>query len=154
MKKLIWITTLLLIVLCAFTSCTQEQSQEPDVHMTEYYATGRQKLIDWNLITLPQLENLDYSDGMEGISWWTKTADICFDFDIGVTEDAYNAIKACIEALCGTTQTEGNPRTDYDPENPERIVQIDNWWAYNGKRYNLCFNIENKGLYLNIIQSD
>ena len=112
-------------------------TEGPAVKMTEYYATGRQQLIDWNLITLPQLEDLDYSDGMEGISWWTQTADLCFDFDIGVTEDAYNAIKACIEALCGTTQTEGNPRIDYDNENPEQIVQIDNWWAYDGKRYNL-----------------
>ena len=126
---------------------------EKQTNMTDYYATGRLKLIDWNLLTLPQLEDLDYSDGMEGISWWTQSADLCFDFDIGVTEDAYNAIKACIEALCGTTQTEGNPRIDYDENDPSVIVQIDNWWAYNGKRYNLCFNIENEGLYLNIIQS-
>ena len=116
-------------------------------------ATGRQKLIEWNLLTLPELEDLDYSLGMEGISWWTSSSDLCFDFDIGVTEDAYNAIKGCIEALCGTTQTTGNPRIDYDEKDPSVIVQIDNWWAYDGKAYNLCFNIENEGLYLNIIQS-
>ena len=131
-------------------------TEGPTVQMTDYYATGRQKLIDWNLITLPEIEGLGSEDFTidEGIGWWTSDADICFDFDSGVTEDAYNAIKACIEALCGTTQTEGNPRIDYDNENPEQIVQIDNWWAYNGKRYNLCFNIENEGLYLNIIQSN
>ena len=127
---------------------------EKQTTMTDYYSTGRQKLIEWNLLTLPELEDLDYSLGMEeGISWWTSSSDICFDFDIGVTEDAYNAIKGCIEALCGTTQTTGNPRIDYDEEDPSVIVQIDNWWAYDGKAYNLCFNIENEGLYLNIIQS-
>ena len=122
----------------------------------DYYATGRQKLIDWDLITLPEIEGLGSEDFTieEGIGWWTSDADICFDFDSGVTEDAYNAIKACIEELCGTTQTEGKPRIDYDDENPGQIVQIDNWWAYNGKRYNLCFNIANEGLYFNIIQSN
>ena len=126
------------------------------VQMTDYYATGRQKLIDWNLITLPEIEGLGSEDFTieEGIGWWTSDADICFDFDSGVTEDAYNAIKAAIEELCGTTQTEGNPRIDYDDENPGQIVQIDNWWAYNGKRYNLYLNIANEGLYFNIIQSN
>lgn len=127
---------------------------EKQTNMTNYYATGRQKLIDWNLITLPQLEDLDYSLGVEELDVWTSTSSLCFDFDIGVTEDAYNAIKACIESLCGTTQTEGNPRTDYDENDPSIIVQIDNWWSYNGKSFNLCFNIENEGLYLNIIQSN
>lgn len=126
---------------------------EKQTTMTDYYSTGRQKLIEWNLLTLPELEDLDYSLGMEGINWWTSTSDLCFDFDIGVTEDAYNAIKGCIEALCGTTQTTGNPRIDYDEKDPSVIVQIDNWWTYDGKAYNLCFNIENEGLYLNIIQS-
>ena len=125
---------------------------EKQKNMTDYYATGRQKLIDWNLITLPQLEDLDYSLGVEELDVWTSTSSLCFDFDIGVTEDAYNSLKQCIEALCGTTQTEGNPRTDYDENDPSIIVQIDNWWSYNGKSFNLCFNIENEGLYLNIVQ--
>ncbi len=162
MRRTVYI--LLAILLCAalIVSCDADKAGDstpqpgPSANMTDYYATGRQKLIDWNLITLPEIEGLGSEDFTieEGIGWWTSDADICFDFDSGVTEDAYNAIKACIESLCGTTQTDGNPKIDYDIGNPEQIVQIDNWWAYDGKRYNLCFNIENEGLYFNIIQSN
>ena len=69
MKKLIWITTLLLIALCAFTSCTQEPS-EPADNMTDSYRNARLRVHDSSNIWLPQLEgveiaNIEVTDGQK-----------------------------------------------------------------------------------------
>ena len=114
-----------------------------------YYATGRQELIDKGIITLPDVDGLSYSYGYEEISWWIGLSDeefaevdVCFDFDIGVTEEVYQAFYDCIVSLCGNEQiggyptyadSFGNPCSADDPD----LAFIDNKWLYNEKTYNL-----------------
>ena len=63
MKKLIWITTILLIALCAFVSCAQEpSSSEPADNMTDSYRNARQRVHDSSNIWLPQLEGVEIAN--------------------------------------------------------------------------------------------
>ncbi len=63
MKKLIWITTILLIALCAFMSCAQEPSDsEPADNMTDSYRNARQRVHDSSNIWLPKLEGVEIAN--------------------------------------------------------------------------------------------
>ena len=71
MKKLIWITILLLIALCVFTSCEQEPAQD-QVEMTKSYADARAEFKIVTGIELPAIDNLEvdreypYKEGDKG----------------------------------------------------------------------------------------
>ncbi|MBO4388131.1 MAG: hypothetical protein J5785_01670 [Spirochaetales bacterium] len=149
MKKLSIILTVLLC-LALVVSCKQPEP-EPEVNMTDYYRSGRQKIIDYGYLALPMLEGLDSTAGVDSLGFWTANS-VTFDLDVGVTEAAYNSMKACIEALCGTTQTENHPVISYETDGVT-VEQIDNWWEHAGVRYNLCYNIKYGGLYFNILGS-
>jgi hypothetical protein len=107
MKKLIWITTILLVALCAFTSCTQEPSQGADGEMTESYADSRAEFKKVTGIELPAIDNLEvdreypYKEG---------DTDYCFDIIGGsaLVYQTYLDLQTFLNGKLGT-QVEGFP---------------------------------------------
>ena len=107
MKKLIWITTILLVALCAFTSCTQEPSQGSGGAMTKSYADARAEFKIVTGIELPAIDNLEvdreypYKEG---------DTDYCFDIIGGsaLTYQTYLELQTFLNGKLGN-QPEGFP---------------------------------------------
>ena len=126
MKKLIWITTVLLVALCAFTSCSQEPSQESG-DMTKSYADARAEFKKVTGVELPAIDNLEvdreypYKEGDTGY---------CFDIIGGsaLTFQTYLQLETFLNGAVGNPD-EGYPDGDEATGRGSRWTTPTRWYS-------------------------
>ena len=127
MKKLIWITTLLLIALCVFTSCEQEPSEGSGGEMTKSYADARAEFRKVTGIELPAIDNLEVD---REFPYKEGDKDYCFDIIGGsaLTYQTYLQLETFLNGAVGNPD-EGYPAGDEATGRGSRWTTATRWYS-------------------------